>query len=337
MPRLPKGMVRRGSAYYFREMKGGVVTRRSLGKDYAEAYRRFRLLKEQGVSAGSDLTVAAAAQEWLQTYIPNARGEYGIKQAKDRVKRFLVPVLGHLRLDRLTSQDLRSYRLSLEKRGLSPMTVTHLLSDARCFLNWAEGAGRIDRSPFPKRIMPRLQQQPPDRLSDSEVEKVLAVSEPYAFVIRLGLGTALRWGEMVRAQASDVVKGMLVVSRTKSGKVRRVPLPPELLMELRTRIGRLVPFSSSGQFNARVREHSGVKRFHVHQLRHTAACRWLEAGGSLPALQEILGHSSIVTTQRYGRLSDAAVAHEAEGVFGKSGRRSGHSGPVINTENVVSQ
>ncbi len=68
--------------------------------------------------------------------------------------------------------------------------------------------------------------------------------------------------------------------------LRRVPLPPALLAEVRARIGKLVPFSSPGQFNARVRVLSRVSRFHVPQLRHTFACRWLEAGGSLPALQQ---------------------------------------------------
>jgi integrase/recombinase XerD len=188
-------------------------------------------------------------------------------------------------------------------------TVWHVLSDARCLFRWAEDEGLVDRSPFPRRVMPRLQERPPDRLTDEDVERLLAIPEPWAFVIRFGLATGLRWGEMARAQAAHVENGVLVVSQTKSGRVRRVPIDPGLL---RGRVGLLLPTRDVTGFTRRVRRLSGVARFHPHQLRHTMACRWLERGGSLPALQQILGHASIVTTQRYARLTDAAVQAEAE-------------------------
>jgi integrase len=110
---------------------------------------------------------------------------------------------------------------------------------------------------------------------------------------------------------------MLVVHKTKSGKVRRVPLLPDLREELRGRVGRLIPFTNQQWLTDYCRRETGILRFHVHQLRHTFACRWLEAGGSLAALQEILGHASITTTQRYGRLSEAHVRAEAERIGGQ--------------------
>jgi integrase len=202
---------------------------------------------------------------------------------------------------------------------LSVQSVKHVLSDCRCLLNWCEDAGLIERSPFPRRLLPKVQERPPDRLTDEELEKVLVVPEPYGFIVRLAVGTGLRWGELVRARTDDVRVNTLLVSLTKSGKVRRVPLPPDLAEEIRARVGKLVGLTHADSFNNAVRRLSGIGRFHVHQLRHTFACRWLEAGGSLAALQEILGHASIVTTQRYGRLSDAHVQAEAARIQGQRG------------------
>jgi integrase len=133
----------------------------------------------------------------------------------------------------------------------------HVLSDARCLLNWAEDDGYIDRSPFPRRA-PHEERQ--------------------------GAAGADRDVDRPRAAPSD----------RQTGAVR---------------IARAVPQRGSP---ARC-----LERFHVHQLRHTFACQWLERSGSLAALQEILGHSTIVTTQRYATLSDDLVMCEAERIEGQ--------------------
>ena len=242
-----------------------------------------------------------------------------LKQAEQRVRDYLVPFLGHFLLSKLSRENLRAYRLHLQKTHLSVQSVKHVLSDCRCFLNWCEDAGLVDRSPFPRRLLPKIQERPPDRLSDEEVERVCRVEEPYGFLARFLVASGLRWGELVRAQVSDVAGDILVVSQTKSGKVRRVPLSSSLVGELRLRVGRISPLKVADGFNLQVRRRTGIERFHAHQLRHTFACQWLEAGGSLAALQEILGHASIVTTQRYGRLSDAHVQAEAQRIQGRKG------------------
>jgi integrase len=132
---------------------------------------------------------------------------------------------------------------------------------------------------------------------------------------------------MVRAQASDIRDGVLLVRKSKSGKVRRVPLPEEVLAECRDRVGRLCPMTDSVSFNRRVRELvadnlktldeeskkplENLERFHAHLTRHTYASEWREAGGSLAGLQAVLGHSSVTVTERYGTISDDLVQREA--------------------------
>jgi integrase len=68
---------------------------------------------------------------------------------------------------------------------------------------------------------------------------------------------------------------------------------------------------------------SGIATLRPHQFRHTFACQWLERGGSLASLQRVLGHSTVLVTERYGRLDDDAVRREAERIYGMSleGRR----------------
>lgn len=264
------------------------------------------------------ITVAEVAADWLAIYVPTTRTGKNVSMAAQRIADYLVPALGAKLLRDVGPDDVRLYRARLERSELAPRSVRHLLGDLRCLLNWAVESGRLDRSPFPRRIMPRIQETPPDRLTDDEVDLILAIPEPHAFVVRLGLGTGLRWAEMCRATSAHVDGSMIVVATTKSSKLRRVPVAHDLLMEILSRDGRLAPFSvgGAGSFNKLVARKSGVARFHVHQLRHTFACRWIEAGGSLPALQQILGHASVVTTQHYARLSDEHVRLEALRVNG---------------------
>ncbi len=321
MPKLPRNMIKRKGkrGFFFRKVVAGRVVVRSLGIDYDEACRRLRSLKNEDVPFAS-ATVAEAARRWLSLYLPTARGEQDQRLAAQRVRDYLVPRLGYLPLHKLTADHLRSYRIQLEKSHLSLQSVRHVLADCRCFLNWCEDAGLIDKAPVPRRLLPRIQERPPDRLSDEEVEQVIGVEEPYGFICRLLLSTGLRWAEAARAQARDISGELLTVHRTKSGKVRRIPIPAALQQELRNRVGRLVPLKDADGVAIQVRKRTGIERFHVHQLRHTFACRWLERGGSLAALQEILGHSSIVTTQRYGRLGEAHVIEEARRLDAFGGR-----------------
>jgi len=313
MPRPPKGMFKRGPVWYTRVWCQGRDHWVSLSRDFDKACGKLKKIRSDGTPL-SRMRVKEAVERWLATYIRTARNPQNRKLAKDRAEQYLIPRIGHMFVDKLTADDVRLYRVALEDTHLSVQTVVHLLSDLRCFFNWCEDTGLVVRSPVPRKILPRVQERPPDRLTDEEVDRLIVLPDPYGFVIRLGLATGLRWSELCRVQRSDVRDGVLTVHRTKSGKIRRIPLDPAILKELRNRIGRLVPFAtgSPGSFSKIVRRESGVERFHPHQLRHTFGCRWwLEWDGRLAVLQAVHGHASIVTTQRYARLTEDAVRQEA--------------------------
>lgn len=320
MPKLPTNMIRRKDrpGYWFRGMIGGQLRQISLGTDFQDAKRRLRSLKTDSATR-AELRLAEAVEQWLQLDVPTRRDPLGQRDAIARTRRYLVPQLGHHALNRITADRIQQYRLALERHDLSPQSVRHALGDLRRFLNWCVECRTLERSPFPRGVMPRLQERSPDRLPDEIAERLKVLREPYGWACRLALGTGLRWGELCRAQVNDLERGFLVVQhQTKSGRVRRVPLSPEMVAEIRARVGRLVPFAvgSHGSFARTVRRLTGYEQFHPHQMRHTFACQWLERGGGLAALQQILGHASIVTTQRYARLSDEAVRREAERVRG---------------------
>ena len=322
MPKLPRNMVRRKGrpGYHFRKKFAGKDKLIALGTDFEQAKRELNRLLGMDRVPMADLTVGKAARRWLETQIATSRNPKQQAMARSRVLKYFDPFLGHVLLRRLQKDQIREFRLWLEKQEISLATVSHILSDLRCALNWAEETGLVDRSPFPRRIMPRLQERPPDRLSDDEAQTLRELPDPHGFVCRLALGTGMRWGELTRAQASDVERGFLLVHQTKSRKIRRVPLSAELLAEVRSHVGRLVPFAglSPGSFAMAIKRATGIERFHAHQLRHTFACQWIEQGRNLVALQQILGHASIETTQRYARLSDDAVMNEARRTVGRN-------------------
>lgn len=293
-----------------------------------------RVLDGDRLELAARLSVDAAHVRWCTHDLRIRRDDRGRREVEARYRRHVSPLIGAKQLDTLTGEDIRTLRVELDQRrrsgsnrSLRPETVRHVLSELRCFLSWAaddRGGRLIAAAPWPRGVLPRVRKRLPDRLLDEEVEALLSIGEPHAFVVRLGLGTGLRWGDLCRLKATDLHRHdpggwCLEVAVGKTGEVLRVPVADQsLVAEVRSRIGRLVPFSekSGTRFNRTVRNRSGVERFHVHQLRHTFACRYLERGGSLAALQQILGHASVTTTERYARLQHIHVMQDAQRVGG---------------------
>jgi len=299
-----------------------------LGKNWEAAKKKFHRYKA-GDPIPSRASIADVAADWLALAVATRRNEKGQALAATWVDRYLTKFFGG-NLGSIDGDSIRSYRLWLAKQKvgeegtLSVNTVVNILSDLRAFLNWCEETGRVERSAFPRRVMPKIPDQEPLALSPGEVEAVLAVGEPHASVIRLGLGTGLRWGDLLRVEAKHLKHNpdgwYVEIVASKTGKLVQVPVTDEaLVQEVRGRVGRIVAFTSksTSSFNRVMCRRSGVANFHVHRLRHTFASRYLERRGQLAALQQILGHASIKTTERYAKLLLAHVQKDAKRTAGQ--------------------
>lgn len=338
MPKLPRNVRKHGGRYQFRAVVRGERVQRDLGTDPVEMRRLAKLFKQElrsgPLKREHSQTVAQFGNRWLSECIAQGRNQKGHDLASQRLSDHILPVLGDMRLEEVSSSHLRALRNYIEAKGLSVRSVRHIMGDVRSLLRYAVEVDALPKSPWKLSLMPKVPEQAPRPLNDEQVEAILAAAPArYQLAIRLSLLTGMRWSELQRLKWSDVKdlpSPHLVVERTKSGKVRRIPLTEEageLLREERSRSQSefVNPWRSAyaGHAVNQIRLLSKV-HFTWHQLRHTFACLWLDAGGSKESLQKLLGHSTIIQTEQYGRLSDSAVFAEARGL--KVGQKVGQKG-----------
>jgi integrase len=334
MPLLPRGMFKRGPSYYMREWADGKDRRRSLGTDYARAVDAFDRIRRGVEVSGGAITLDAAFGVWIEKVMPTRRTEQGVHDIRSRYYRLTGRFMGHMPVDAIRPDHLRELRLWIEgkksrktKKRYSAESVRHTLREVSMLLDWCIEAGYLERSPMPKRLMPKIGERVPKPFSAEEVEKLLGLEQPYRWVIRLALATGCRWSELCALQAKDLRDGVLVIRQQKTGTVKRIPIEPSFETEIRSRVGRLMPFSSTskGSFNAQVTRRSGVK-FNVHRLRHTAATTWLSNGVPIEVVSRLLGHRNIATTEIYAGLLDRAVRREMEAYWSRPGTVTGTAG-----------
>ncbi len=335
MPRLPRHIYKRGNRYYLRITLNGREHRKSLGDRLDEAKRRAAININR-LRSGEELTpeplpepsgtLEGLIDSWLKDVAPATRSEDSIANARHHLKTLFMAACPADLADVRTPQ-LRALRASMEARRRKPMTVASAMSNVRCFLNWCLEAGHIERSPWVRGLMPRLAQRAPDRLFDAQVDAILAkAGGADRFEVLLALGTGMRRSELVDLHRRHVVERPephVLLEVTKSGKIRRVPLDKDLWdalqAHLKTHDDIHVIANRARNAQPVIRRIDVGFHWHWHQLRHTFACRYLEDGGSLQALQLILGHASVKTTEIYARISDRAMFDDAARV-GKARR-----------------
>ena len=222
-----------------------------------------------------------------------------------------------LTLDEVGTRELAEYTASLGRvrPRLAPATVGRNLSAVRALLRSALGEEHVPQVPLGPRRPRRLPNAPKER----EVDALLAALEgdgPLALrnraLVELVYSAGLRSAEAVGLRLADVdFEQELVRVTGKGGKERTVPLGEEAAYwvgrYVREARPELVRGSESALFlSARGRplDTSTLRRLvpNPHRLRHAFATHLLEGGADLRVIQELLGHSSLATTQVYSHV-----------------------------------
>ncbi|MDQ4082621.1 MAG: tyrosine-type recombinase/integrase [Actinomycetota bacterium] len=227
-----------------------------------------------------------------------------------------------LSLDAVDARTLADYAAALaadrpgrSPRKLSQVTIARKLAAVRSFLRAARGPGRVPDLSLPGRRRRRLPNPPRPRETDALLG-ALDGPEPLALrnraLFELLFSAGLRAREAGGLDLADVdFEGELVLVRGKGGKERAVPLGEEAAYRLRRyledgrphlarRAGNRLFLSVRG----RPLDTSTLRRLlpNPHRLRHAFATDLLEGGADLRTIQELLGHSSLSTTQVYSHV-----------------------------------
>jgi site-specific recombinase XerD len=222
------------------------------------------------------------------------------------------------RLEDVDVRALSEYAAELGRarpRKLAPATIARKLAAVRAFLRHALGPERVPDASFAPRRPRRLPNAPQPKEIDGELES-LGGDGPLALrnlaLAELVYSAGLRSQEAVDLDLADVdFEQELVHVRGKGGKERVVPLGEEAAHVVARYVREARPELARGAENAlflstrgRRLDTSTLRRLlpHPHRLRHAFATHLLEGGADLRTIQELLGHSSLSTTQMYSHV-----------------------------------
>ena len=146
-----------------------------------------------------------------------------------------------------------------------------------------------------------------DQISELLAEIRRGCDNPHVEIITLiCLATGARWSEAEKLKPTGLRNGVITFSGTKSGKVRSVPITPELEAQIVRHCRKHGQPNSAITSFRRVLARTTIelpKGQAAHALRHTFASPFVQNGGNILTLQRILGHSSLAMTMRYAHLA----------------------------------
>lgn len=260
--------------------------------------------------------------EFVEDYMAQAKlTKITYKNDLAKFRDYILPAIGKKRLSDVSPKDIQVL-LSDLKEKLAPATINRIHALLSVFFNLAVSYKRISESPCAN--MKKLKEaNKKDRfLSPDQVREILAAAQldmnrVAGNAISALILTGLRREEVLRSRHEhlDLEKKSLYLPKTKNGRTRHVALNDAALKIFKTtpRIdgspwifpGKdpMKPLNNPTKAWHRILAAAGVERCRLHDCRHTFASLLVNAGASLYQVQQLLGHASSVTTQRYAHLS----------------------------------
>jgi integrase/recombinase XerC len=233
--------------------------------------------------------------------------------------------------DQVTESDIRQWVSQMHRRGLAGSSIQRSLSAARSFFNYLGRERGRPRNPAASVQAPRKPRKLPKTLDADQVDRYLRFDRDSPLdrrdraMAELFYSSGLRLTELAAVDLGDIDRQSRLLSVTgKGNKTRSVPVGAIALeaidrwLEVRPRQA-ADPDSAGALFTSRRGQRISVRNIqarlrlqgrksgmhqdvHPHMLRHSFASHMLESSGDLRAVQELLGHANISTTQIYTHL-----------------------------------
>ncbi len=257
---------------------------------------------------------------------------------------YLVEMFGAgVEIKRVEHQHIRAYLGTLYEKGLSKASAARALAAIRSWFKWLARAGHFEQSPAALVATPKLPKHLPrvptieqmNRAVDGVSEDFAAWPERDRLIFELLYGCGIRNAELVGIDLKDIHwANEAILVRGKGRKERYVPLGDAAAQALRAYLPqREARLQAAGKqsdallLNAKLRGNGRLTtrsvgrivkalaianglpaEVHPHTLRHAFGTHMLEEGADLRAIQELLGHERLSTTQRYTQLTVGQVA-----------------------------
>jgi integrase/recombinase XerC len=224
---------------------------------------------------------------------------------------------------------IRAFLARLHRAGLKKSSSARKLAGLRTFFRYLCREGVLERNPARSLLSPRTERRIPPHLDEAEVGALLEFPADDArqararAILELLYATGIRCSELVGLDVAELdLDARLVRVVGKGRKQRIVPFGRSAhqailaylalrkpahsrsdALFLNARGGRLTDRSVREILARRLREAALARRISPHALRHSFATHLLERGADLRSIQELLGHTSLSTTQRYTHLN----------------------------------